>query len=94
LAGIKGAICIRPEKLTLFSRRPTTLENIAEGVIKAQSYLGTHTQFEVTLKNGQPISVFQQNTQKLAKKVFQVGDKTYVGWQTNMSHFFPEAMLQ
>jgi len=93
VAGVQGALCIRPEKLTLFSRRPTTVENIAEGVIKSQSYLGTHTQFEVTLKNGSQVSVFQQNTQKLAKKVFQVGDKTYLGWQTNMSHFFPEAGL-
>jgi spermidine/putrescine transport system ATP-binding protein len=93
VAGVRGALCIRPEKLTLFSRRPTTVENIAEGVIKSQSYLGTHTQFEVTLKNGSQVSVFQQNTQKLAKKVFQVGDRTYLGWQTNMSHFFPEAGL-
>ena len=90
---MRGAICIRPEKLTLFSRRPTTVENITEGVIKSQSYLGTHTQFEVTLKTGAQVTVFQQNTQKLAKKVFTVGDRTYVGWQTNMSHFFPEALL-
>jgi spermidine/putrescine transport system ATP-binding protein len=93
VAGIRGAICIRPEKLTLFSRRPTTVENIADGVIRSQSYLGTHTQFEVTLKNGANLQVFQQNTQKLAKKVFQVGDKIYVGWQTNMSHFFSEPGL-
>jgi spermidine/putrescine transport system ATP-binding protein len=89
-AGVKGALCIRPEKLTLFSRKPTTVENVVEGVIKAQSYLGTHTQFEVTAKNGQSLTVFQQNTQKLAKKAFQAGDRVYLGWQTHLSHFFQE----
>jgi spermidine/putrescine transport system ATP-binding protein len=93
VAGIRGAVCLRPEKLTLFSRRPTTAENVTEGVIRSQTYLGTHTQFEVTLKNGTNVTVFQQNTQKLAKKVFQVNDKVWLGWQTSMSHFFPEAQL-
>lgn len=93
LAGIKGAVCLRPEKLTLFSRRPTTVENTVEGLVKSQTYLGTHTQFEVGLKNGATISVFQQNTQKLAKKVFQANDRVHLGWQTSMSHFFSEANL-
>jgi spermidine/putrescine transport system ATP-binding protein len=86
--GEKGLLCIRPEKITLFSRRPTTIDNVAEGNIKSLSYLGTHTQFEVTLKNGSSVGVFQQNTQKLAKKIFQPGDKVFLGWQTNLSHFF------
>ena len=93
LAGIKGAICLRPEKLTLFSRRPTTVENSIEGIIKSQTYLGTHTQFEIALKNGSQLSVFQQNIQKLAKKPFKYNDKVHVGWQTTMSHFFSEANL-
>jgi spermidine/putrescine transport system ATP-binding protein len=89
-SGLKGALCVRPEKLTLFSRKPSIVENVAEGVIKSLTYLGTHTQFEMTLKNGTALSIFQQNTQKLAKKVFQPGDKAFVGWQTNLSHFFTE----
>jgi ABC-type Fe3+/spermidine/putrescine transport system ATPase subunit len=91
LAGIKGAVCLRPEKLTLFSRRPTTVENTTDGIVRSQTYLGTHTQFEVTLRNGAVVTVFQQNTQKLAKKAFQVNDKVHLGWQTTMSHFFSEA---
>jgi hypothetical protein len=69
------------------------VENTVEGIVKAQTYLGTHTQFDITLKNGAQISVFQQNTQKLAKKAFQINDRVYVGWQTSMSHFFSEANL-
>lgn len=83
-----GVLCVRPEKLMLYSKRPGTVSNILEGKIKNQSYLGTYTQFEVTLKNGQPFFVFQQNTQKLPKKVFKNDDTVYVGWQTDASHFF------
>lgn len=86
-AGVHGALCIRPEKLTIFQRRPSA-ENILEGVIKAQSYLGTHTQFEIGLKNGKILNVFQQNIQKLAKKPYLIGDKVFLAWQTNQSHFF------
>ncbi len=93
-AGVKGLICLRPEKVTLFSRRPSTIENVVEGTIRSQSYLGTHTQFEVLIKNGGVISVFQQNTQKLAKKVFQVNDKVFMGWQASLSHFFSYQALK
>ncbi len=86
--GIKGMLCLRPEKITLFSRKPPTIENSVEGTIRAQSYLGTHTQYEVTLKNGVNVSVFQQNSQKLAKKVFQVNDKVHLAWSSGQSHFF------
>jgi spermidine/putrescine transport system ATP-binding protein len=89
--GTRGALCIRPEKISLFARRPSTMDNVLEGVIKSLSYLGTHTQFEVTTKNGLVLSVFQQNLQKLARKPFQSGDKVYLGWQTQLSHFFPES---
>jgi putrescine transport system ATP-binding protein len=93
LTGQSGALCLRPEKLSLFSRKPTAIENIADGTVKAMTYLGTHTQFEVTLKNGMPVTVFQQNTQKMAKKVFQTGDKIFVAWQTGQSHYFTGAQL-
>lgn len=86
--GLKGRLGLRPEKITLFSRNPPTIENSVEGTIRAQSYLGTHTQYEVTLKNGTNISVFQQNSQKLAKKVFQINDKVHLAWSIGQSHFF------
>lgn len=90
--GVQGGLCIRPEKLTIFSRRPSS-DNVLEGVIKAQSYLGTHTQFEICLKNGKILNVFQQNTQKLAKKAYHVADKIFLAWQTNQSHFFADSSL-
>ncbi len=88
--GLKGVLGIRPEKLNVFSRKPTAIDNVIEGNIRAQSYLGTHTQYEIILKNAKVINVFQQNTQKLAKKTFQIGDKIYLGWQISQSHFFAE----
>lgn len=84
----RGYLCLRPEKLMVFSRKPTTIDNVVEGTIRSQSYLGTHTQYEVGLKNGSQVSVFQQNTQKLSKKTFQLNEKVFLGWQANLSHFF------
>lgn len=92
--GKKGRLCIRPEKISLFSRRPTSMDNIVEGTVKTQSYLGTHTQFEVTLKSGHNVSVFQQNNQKLAKKTFLVGDKVFLGWQTPLAQFFTDGAAE
>ncbi len=100
--GSLGYLCVRPEKLMIYSKRPTTMANTLEGVIKTQTYLGTYTQFEVTLKNkSMPeidketykdaavnFLVFQQNTQKLPKKNFKNGDSVHLGWQANASHFF------
>ncbi|MCC6277142.1 MAG: ABC transporter ATP-binding protein [Oligoflexia bacterium] len=94
VAGQPGALCVRSEKLSLFSRKPSTVDNVAEGSIRALTYLGTHTQFDLTLKNGTGIQVFQQNTQKTAKKVFQAGDKVFVGWHTAQSHYFTGNQLQ
>lgn len=90
-AGTRGVLCLRPEKLAVYARRPTNAENVVEGVIASMVYLGTHTQFEVQLASGGKILVFQQNIQKTARKPFQLSDKIYMGWQTSMSLFFPEA---
>lgn len=89
-SGLKGILGLRPEKINLFSRKPPTVENSVEGIIKSMSYLGTHTQYEVMLKNGTVMSVFQQNSQKLAKKVFQISEKIFLGWDASRSHFFVE----
>ncbi|MBK9294022.1 MAG: ABC transporter ATP-binding protein [Oligoflexia bacterium] len=89
-SGVSGSFCVRPEKMMIYSKKPTTMANVVEGKIKAQTYLGTYTQFEVVLKNGSTFIVFQQNTQKLPKKVFKNEDHVFLGWQSNASHFFKE----
>jgi len=86
--GSDGKLCVRPEKMMIYSKKPSTMPNVVEGKIKSQTYLGTYTQFEVALKNGSTFVVFQQNTQKLPKKVFKNDDNVYLGWQSNASHFF------
>lgn len=85
-----GALCLRPEKVTVYARRPSTADNIIEGVIHSLAYLGTHNQFVVRLKNGHMMTVFQQNSQKLFKRAYSQGDRVYVAWQASHSHFFRE----
>ncbi len=83
-----ATLCIRPEKLSIFQRKPTSLENILEATVKSQTYLGTHTQYEVTLKNNQVLTVFKQNSEKLGKKSISLNDKVFLGWTSNLSHVF------
>jgi spermidine/putrescine transport system ATP-binding protein len=86
-----GKLCLRPEKLKLMTRRPTaTSENLLSGRVSTIAYLGTHTQTEVTLKNGLKVSTFQQNAERKRRKEVQVGDEVYLSWSPAHSHFFSD----
>ena len=90
-----GRLCLRPEKLKLLARRPTTTsENLINGKVSTIAYLGTHTQTEVTLKNGIKVSTFQQNSERKRKREVQIGDEVYLTWSPVHSHFFPDEQVQ
>jgi spermidine/putrescine transport system ATP-binding protein len=85
-----GRIGLRPEKLRMGLRRPSdSAENWIHGHVAAITYLGTHTQTEVTLKNGLKVSAFQQNSERKSRKEVQVGDEVFLSWSPVHSHFFP-----
>jgi len=86
----RGVVTFRPEKATLYARRPPTAENSLEGYLEGQAYLGTHTQFDVKLANGAKIMVFQQNAQRAVRRAFQAGDRVVVAWRTADARFFPD----
>ncbi len=87
--GDHGRLCLRPEKLKLQTKRPTnTQENFIEGVISTITYLGTHTQTEVKLKNGLKMSAFQQNSERTKRRDVKVGDSVFVSWLPTHSHYF------
>lgn len=86
-----GRLCLRPEKIKLYPRKPTTTqENMVNGIVSTITYLGTHTQTEVRLKNGLKLASFQQNAERRRKKEIQIGDEVYLTWSTVHSHFFGE----
>jgi len=88
-ATASGQIGLRPEKLKLLTRRPTqSQDNILTGRVANITYLGTHTQTEITLKNGFKVSTFQQNSDRKRKKEVQVGDEVYLAWSPVHSHYF------
>lgn len=91
--GASGSLCLRPEKIMAYHRKPSTVDNQLEGVVENVTYLGTHTQLRVQLKNGIQVSVFQQNSEKLTKKAFQIKDKVFLGWHSAMGKFFSKDSL-
>ncbi len=92
LQSTHGKLCLRPEKLKLSIKKPTnTHDNIVSGVVSALTYLGTHTQTEVRLKDGSRMSVFQQNAERKRRKETQLGDEVFVSWSPAHSHFFSDS---
>lgn len=80
---------IRPEKLSITSKR-STIANSFEAQLLVQVYLGTHTQFDVQLKNGTKLHVFQQNSARASKREFQSGDRVFVNWPAERGYLFSE----
>ncbi|MGE3973821.1 MAG: ABC transporter ATP-binding protein [Bdellovibrionales bacterium] len=85
--GTQGLLCVRPEKLVLTKRKPSS-ENILAAKVKHLTYLGTHTVAEVITARGVSLSVFQQNLERKIKREMHVGDSVFVSWSSQHCHFF------
>jgi spermidine/putrescine transport system ATP-binding protein len=76
-------VAIRPEKLRLLDRPFPQAENCLPGVIREIVYIGTDTQFLVSLADDLTIRVRQQNhisTSDRQAYSGERGDKVYVAW--------------
>jgi len=88
----EGRMCVRPEKLSLTTRK-VAQKNSIPATVKNQTYLGTHTLTEVVLTNGAHLTVFQQNSERKSRKEILVGDQVFVSWSKEHCHFFGEPTL-
>jgi spermidine/putrescine transport system ATP-binding protein len=76
-------VAIRPEKLRLVAEPHSRVENCLPGVIQEVIYIGTDTQFLVSLAQGLTIRVRQQNhisTPDRRAYSGDRGDRVYVAW--------------
>lgn len=58
-----GHLCIRPERLALVSGKSSN-DQLLQGVVERQIYLGTDTQVVIRLDNGQQVQLRVQNSEQ------------------------------
>jgi spermidine/putrescine transport system ATP-binding protein len=60
--------------------------NRLDGVISHASYLGVSTQYIVQLKDGNRVTVFEQNTERATKaELWATGEQVVLSWQPDHS---------
>ncbi len=71
-------ISIRPEKIRI-GMEIAGMENVFNGVIEDEIYMGDNTKYEILLENKIPITVEVQNTTITS---YRKGDRVKVGWSS------------
>jgi spermidine/putrescine transport system ATP-binding protein len=89
-SGRKGKIAlgVRPEKIRLTEpdKELPSGVNRLDGVISHASYLGVSTQYIVQLKDGNRVTVFEQNTERATKaELWATGEQVVLSWQPDHS---------
>ena len=74
---------IRPEKISIWSDRPTASDdraNIVQGQIVDIAYLGNISTYHVKLPNGQMLKAQTANTRRIARRKFTWDDTVWLSW--------------
>lgn len=79
-------LCVRPEKIAITKTSPSNPENVLRGTVRSQTYLGTHTEFEVDIESQIKMLVFRQNRGNEAS--IRSGEKVYLSWPSHAAHLF------
>ena len=86
VAGIneKGSevfLAVRPEKLKLMTKKPSTSMNSIAGAVSAISYRGDRHHFLVNVeRHDRPISISQQNDSDTKSTPVNIGAKVWITW--------------
>ena len=72
---------IRPEKIWIGKKRQDNFSNYLVGKVESIVYHGPATQYNVRLKNGIRLEVFEQNEEHFPKEKIDYDDQVYLQWQ-------------
>jgi spermidine/putrescine transport system ATP-binding protein len=92
--GAELLMSVRPEKLVISKVKLTdpkhNFDNSVMGIVIAIIYHGRSTEYNVRLKTGQLIQIFEQNDQHLAVgDLIDYDDQVYVYWHSNAATLMP-----
>lgn len=83
--GKKVLLSLRPEKI-LISKKPVEgFSNFLSGIVESIVYHGRSTQYNVRLKNGSLIHVFEQNEEHFSRDAIDYGNEVLLYWQKENS---------
>jgi spermidine/putrescine transport system ATP-binding protein len=72
---------IRPEKIDISKTPLTGFSNALEGIVQSIVYHGRSTQYNVKLKNGEVMQVFEQNEEHFPQENIDYDDPVFLYWQ-------------
>ena len=74
-------VSIRPEKIDISKTPMTGFSNGLEGIVQSIVYHGRSTQYNVRLKNGEIVQVFEQNEEHFPQEIIDYDDPVFLYWQ-------------
>lgn len=72
---------IRPEKIYITLKETEGFSNVLKGHVQAIVYHGRSTQYNVRLKNGMILQVFEQNEEHFPQEVIDYDNEVFLYWQ-------------
>lgn len=81
ISGAPVLMSIRPEKIMVSTRTLTGFSNMLEGFVQAIVYHGRSTQYNVRIKNGRVVQVFEQNEEHFPKETIDYDSRVFLYWQ-------------
>ncbi len=79
---------VRPEKFRMYETHETIPDthNRIPGTVRAASYMGVSTQYQVDLPGDRRLTVFEQNVERATKsELWEPGEEVVVAWQPQHS---------
>lgn len=75
------SLSLRPEKIFISTKEMEGFANCVKGTVESIVYQGRSTQYNVRLKNGDLIHVFEQNEEHFIREVIDYETSVYLYWQ-------------
>ena len=79
--GASVLMSLRPEKIWISKKPSDKFSNCIEGIVESIVYHGRSTQYNVQVKNGIRIQVFEQNEEHFPQEVIDYDNHVYLYWQ-------------
>ncbi len=79
--GATARMSVRPEKIFITKKESPGFSNVVKGVVEAIVYHGRSTHYNVRLKNGALVHVFEQNEEHFPHDTIDYDSHVYLYWQ-------------
>ena len=77
----EAMISLRPEKIFISKKEVKNFSNSLKGTVQSIVYHGRSTQYNILLKNGSRIQVFEQNEEHFPQEVIDYDNEVNLFWQ-------------